>query len=79
MIYLINSASLISTALQHYLGTKQLNFRHENNSAAVVLIKEIRMVASILLGPIYMCSLQRHAVVTLKVQVKNMTFIYVHM
>ena len=28
-------------ALWHYLGTKHLDFRHENNSTPGILIKEI--------------------------------------
>ena len=33
--------SLINTALWHYLGTKDLDFKHENNSTPGVLIEEI--------------------------------------
>ena len=34
-------APLNNTALWHYLGTKHLDFRRENNSTPGVLIKEI--------------------------------------
>ena len=33
-----------NTALWHYLGTKCLDFRHENNSTLGVLIEEIWLV-----------------------------------
>ena len=36
-----NSASSINTTLWHYLGTKHLDFRRENNGIPGVLIKEI--------------------------------------
>ena len=39
-LYENSSASLIGTTLWHYLGTKHLDFRHENNSALGVLIEE---------------------------------------
>ena len=41
-----SSASSINTALRHYLGAKNLDFRHEINTITVplVLIKEIRYV-----------------------------------
>ena len=37
-----SSASSINAALWHYLGTYNLDFRHENNSTPGVLIEEIR-------------------------------------
>ena len=37
-----SSAPLINAALWHYLGTYNLDFRHENNSTPGVLIEEIR-------------------------------------
>ena len=36
-----SSAPSINAALWHYLGTYNLDFRHENNSTPGVLIKEI--------------------------------------
>ena len=36
-----SSAPSNNAALWHYLGTKQLDFRQENNSTPGVLIKEI--------------------------------------
>ena len=43
-LYKNSSAFSINTALWHYLGTKHLDFRHENNSTPGVLIEEIRYV-----------------------------------
>ena len=37
-----SSALSINAALWHYLGTYNLDFRHENNSTPGVLIEEIR-------------------------------------
>ena len=37
-----SSAPSINAALWHYLGTYNLDFRHENNSTPGVLIEEIR-------------------------------------
>ena len=37
-----NSAPLKYTALWHYLGTKSLDFRCENNNTPRVIIEEIR-------------------------------------
>ena len=37
-----SSAPSINAALWHYLGTSNLDFRHENNSTPGVLIEEIR-------------------------------------
>ena len=42
--YKSSGASLISTALWYYLGTKHLDFRHENNSTPGVLIEDIQYV-----------------------------------
>ena len=40
-----NSSTLFNnTALRHYVCTKHLNFRRENNSTLGVLIKEIAIV-----------------------------------
>ena len=36
-----SSTPLNNTALQHYLGTKHLDFRRENNSTSGILIQEI--------------------------------------
>ena len=41
-LYKNGSASSINTTLWHYLGTKHLDFGHENNSIPGVLIEEIR-------------------------------------
>ena len=37
-------APLNNTGLWHDLGTKRLDFRHENNSTSGILIEEIRYV-----------------------------------
>ena len=37
-----SSTPSINAALWHYLGTYNLNFRHENNSTPGVLIEEIQ-------------------------------------
>ena len=39
-MYKISSTPSNNTTLWHYLGIKHLDFRHENNSASEVLIKE---------------------------------------
>ena len=36
-----SSAPSNNTALWHYLGTKHLDYRRENNSTSAVLIEEI--------------------------------------
>ena len=41
-MYKNSSTSSINATLWHYLGTYNLDFRHENNSTLGVLIKEIR-------------------------------------
>ena len=41
-VYKNSSALSNNTATWHYLGTKHLDFRHENNSTPGVLIKEIQ-------------------------------------
>ena len=43
-MYKNSSTPLNDTALWHYLGTKRLDFRHENNSTPGVLIEEIIMI-----------------------------------
>ena len=47
-----SSALSINAALWHYLGTYNLDFRHENNSTPGVLIEEIRYIYCILHGQI---------------------------
>ena len=44
-----SNAPLINAALWHYLGTYNLDFRHENNSTPGVLIEEIRYLELIAL------------------------------
>ena len=43
-MYKNSNAPSNNTVLWHYLGTKHLNFRHENNSIPGVLIKEVYTV-----------------------------------
>ena len=43
-VYKNSSAPSINAALWHYLGTYNLDFRHENNSTPGVLIEEIRFI-----------------------------------
>ena len=40
-MYKNSSALLNNTTVWHYLGTKHLDFRHENNSTPGVLIEKI--------------------------------------
>ena len=46
-MYKNSRASSINTALWHYLGTKHLDFRCENNNTPGVLIEEIRYMLTV--------------------------------
>ena len=43
-MYKYSSVPSNNTALWHYLDTKYLNFRHENNSTPGLLVEEIRYI-----------------------------------
>ena len=43
-MYTNSSAPLSNTVLWHYLGTKHLDFRCENDRTPAVLIEEIRYI-----------------------------------